>query len=81
VTLELLGTAFRAQRRSSTIALRDQPFARISGEIEGRLNDVNLSPNKIAEANGISIRYLHTLFSEQGETVSGWVRRRRLLRC
>src|ERR1700733_15306500 len=81
VTLELLGVAFRAQRRSSTIAPRDQLFARISDDIEGRLNDVNLSPNKIAEANGISIRYLYTLFSEQCETVSGWVRRRRLLRC
>jgi AraC-like DNA-binding protein len=81
VTLELLGAAFRAQRRSSTIAPRDQLFARISDDIEGRLNDINLSPKKIAEANGISIRYLYTLFSEQGETVSGWVRRRRLLRC
>jgi AraC-like DNA-binding protein len=81
VTLELLGAAFRAQRRSSTIAPRDQLFARISDDIEGRLDDVNLSPTRIAEANGISIRYLYTLFSEQGETVSGWVRRRRLLRC
>lgn len=81
VTLELLGAAFRAQRRSSRIAPRDQLFARISDDIEARLDDVNLSPNKIAEANGISIRYLYTLFGEQGETVSGWVRRRRLLRC
>jgi AraC-like DNA-binding protein len=81
VTLELLGAAFRAQRRSSTIAPRDQLFARISGYIEARLKDANLSPKKIAEDNGISVRYLYTLFSEQGETVSGWVRRRRLLRC
>jgi len=81
VTLELLGAAFRAQRRSSTIAPRDQLFARISNDIEARLNDVNLSPTRIADANGISIRYLYTLFNEQGETVSGWVRRRRLLRC
>jgi len=81
VTLELLGAAFRAQRRSSTIASRDQLFARISDNIEARLNDVDLSPKKIAEANGISIRYLYKLFSEQGGTVSGWVRRRRLLRC
>ena len=81
VTLELLGAAFRAQRRSSTIAPRDHLFARISNDIEARLNDVNLSPTRIADANGISIRYLYTLFSQQGETVSGWVRRRRLLRC
>ena len=81
VTLELLGAAFRAQRRSSTIAPRDQLFARISRYIEARLQDANLSPKKIAEDNGISVRYLYTLFSEQGMTVSGWVRRRRLLRC
>jgi AraC-like DNA-binding protein len=81
MTLELLGAAFRAQRRSSTIAPRDRLFARISEDIEARLDDINLSPRKIAEANGISIRYLYTLFSDQGETVSGWVRRRRLLRC
>jgi AraC-like DNA-binding protein len=81
MTLELLGAAFRAQRRSSTIAPRDQLFARISGYIEARLKDANLSPKKIAEDNGISVRYLYTLFSEQGMTVSGWVRRRRLLRC
>jgi AraC-like DNA-binding protein len=81
VTLEFLGAAFRAQRRSSTIAPRDQLFARISGYIEARLEDATLSPKKIAEDNGISVRYLYTLFSEQGMTVSGWVRRRRLLHC
>jgi len=81
VTLEVLGAAFRAQRRSSTIAPREQLFARINDDIETRLDDVTLSPKKIAEANRISIRYLYTLFSEHGETVSGWVRRRRLLRC
>ena len=81
VTLELLGAAFRAQRRSSTTAPRDQLFARISGYIEARLKDANLSPKTIAEDNGISVRYLYTLFSEQGMTVSRWVRRRRLLHC
>src|SRR5580698_7606270 len=81
VTLELLGAAFRARRRSSTIAPRDQLFARISGYIEARLEDANLSPKKIAEDNGISVRYLYALFSGQGMTVSGWVRKRRLLRC
>jgi hypothetical protein len=49
VTLELLGAAFRAQRRSSAIAPRDQLFARISGYIETRLKDANLSPKNIAE--------------------------------
>ena len=42
VTLELLGAAFRARRRSSTIAPRDQLFARISGYIEARLGSRRL---------------------------------------
>ena len=37
VTLELLGAAFRAQRRSSTIAPRDQLFARVSDILTGTI--------------------------------------------
>jgi len=81
VTLELLGAAFRAQRQSSITAPRDRLFARISRYIEGRLQDADLSPKKIAEDNGISVRYLYLLFSLQGMTVAGWVRTRRLARC
>jgi AraC-like DNA-binding protein len=81
VTLELLGAAFRAQQQSSITAPRDRLFARISRYIEGRLQDADLSPKKIAEDNGISVRYLYQLFSLQGMTVAGWVRTRRLARC
>lgn len=81
VTLELLGAAFRAQRQSSRTTPRDRLFARISRYIEGRLQDADLSPKKIAENNGISVRYLYQLFSLQGMTVAGWVRTRRLARC
>lgn len=81
VTLELLGAAFRAQRQPSTTAPRDQLFARIGRYIEGRLQDAELSPQKIAEDNGISVRYLYQLFSLKGMTVAGWVRTRRLARC
>ncbi|GLQ50032.1 helix-turn-helix domain-containing protein [Dyella flava] len=81
VTLELLGAAFRAQRRSSAISPRDQLFARISRYIESHLEDAHLSPTKIADENGISVRYLYTLFSARDLTVSGWVQQRRLLRC
>jgi AraC-like DNA-binding protein len=81
VTLELLAAAFRAQRQSSRTAPRDRLFGRISRSIEGRLQDADLSPKKIAEDNGISVRYLYQLFSLQGMTVAGWVRTRRLARC
>jgi AraC-like DNA-binding protein len=81
VTLELLGAAFRAQRQSSRTTPRDRLFKRISRYIEGRLQDSDLSPKKIAEDNGISVRYLYQLFSLQGMTVAGLVRTRRLARC
>lgn len=81
VTLELLGAAFRTQRQPSKAAPRDQLFARISRHIESRLQDADLSPKKIADDNGISVRYLYQLFSLQGMTVAGWIRTRRLARC
>jgi AraC-like DNA-binding protein len=69
VTLELLGAAFRARRRSSTAAPRDQLIDRISRYIEAHLKDANPSPKKITEDNGISVRYLYVLFSEHRMTV------------
>jgi len=49
--------------------------------IEQRLGDPELSPSGTAAAHHISLRYLHKLFEGQGETVSGWIRARRLERC
>jgi AraC-like DNA-binding protein len=46
--------------------------------IQRHLGDPELSPAAIAAAHHISLRLLHKLFSEQGETVAGWIRARRL---
>jgi AraC-like DNA-binding protein len=35
----------------------------------------------IAAAHHISVRLLHKLFQEQGQTVAGWIRARRLEGC
>ena len=40
--------------------------------------DSDLNPDKIASANGISTRYLHSLFKQSGTTVLRWVWERRL---
>lgn len=45
------------------------------------LQDPELSVKKIADANGISVRYVHTLFSALGCSVSRWIMDRRLERC
>jgi AraC-like DNA-binding protein len=54
---------------------------RVKATIEARLGEPELSPRTLADEHGISLRYLHKLFQEQGSTVSGWVRHRRLDAC
>jgi AraC-like DNA-binding protein len=47
----------------------------------GHLHDPRLSPAMIAAANHISVRYLHHLFQEDGQSVGEFIRRQRLKRC
>jgi AraC-like DNA-binding protein len=56
-------------------------LARIQAFIQQRLGDPELSPGMIAAAHHISLRYLHKLFQEEGTTVAGWIRQRRLEGC
>jgi AraC-like DNA-binding protein len=55
--------------------------ARIRAFIGENLGDARLTPETIADAHHISVRYLHRLFHEDGHTVAGWIRRRRLEQC
>jgi len=80
VTLELLGAAFRAYRSPSDQSPRNRLTDRILRYIEARLEDTSLTPQAVAEDNGISLRYLYLLFNERGMTVAGWIRQRRLER-
>ena len=54
---------------------------RIKAFIEGHLDDPHLGPEAIASAHYISVRYLHKLFEPEGQSVSEWVRNRRLDHC
>ncbi|MFI9833263.1 helix-turn-helix domain-containing protein [Streptomyces sp. NPDC051913] len=56
-------------------------FERVRTTIETRLGEPELSPKVLAEAHGISLRYLHKLFQERSTTVGAWIRRRRLEAC
>jgi AraC-like DNA-binding protein len=49
--------------------------------IQQHLGDPQLSPATIAAAHHISLRALHQLFHDEGLTVAGWIRRRRLECC
>jgi transcriptional regulator GlxA family with amidase domain len=49
--------------------------------VRAHLSDPALDPDAIARAHAISVRALHALFEDTGESVSGLVRRERLARC
>ncbi|MFB7129629.1 helix-turn-helix domain-containing protein [Kitasatospora sp. NPDC056273] len=54
---------------------------RVREYIDQRLGDPELTPERIAHAHRISVRYLHRLFEHEGVTVSRLVRQRRLEAC
>ncbi|MBL1141119.1 MAG: helix-turn-helix domain-containing protein [Proteobacteria bacterium] len=51
---------------------------RVYAYLEENFMDSDLTPEKVANANKISTRYLHSLFSQSGTTVLKWVWERRL---
>jgi AraC-like DNA-binding protein len=53
----------------------------IQSFIHDHLGDPELSPAMIATAQHMSLRSLHQLFHDEGLTVAGWIRRRRLEGC
>ncbi|GAB2997135.1 helix-turn-helix domain-containing protein [Streptomyces pseudoechinosporeus] len=54
---------------------------RVREHIDRHLGDPALSPESVARAHHISVRYLHRLFEDEGITVSRLIQRRRLERC
>ncbi|WP_256102848.1 helix-turn-helix domain-containing protein [Streptomyces sp. Ncost-T10-10d] len=70
-----------APYRSESTENGSEMLARIRSYIEENLMDPDLSPESIARAHHISVRYLHKLFQGDGTTVSTHVRQRRLAAC
>ncbi|MER5279397.1 helix-turn-helix domain-containing protein [Streptomyces sp. NPDC002809] len=54
---------------------------RVRDHIDENLADTALSPESVARASHISVRYLHRLFEAEGITVSRLIQRRRLEAC
>ncbi|MGW8765909.1 AraC-like ligand-binding domain-containing protein [Streptomyces sp. NPDC055815] len=70
-------------------AVAEQPFSvrpqddfaeRILAYCLGRLSDPRLSPESVARAHNISVRYLHKVLQQRGITLASWIRRSRLER-
>ncbi|MCQ9178411.1 helix-turn-helix domain-containing protein [Streptomyces sp. IBSBF 2953] len=59
----------------------DPLVERVRDHIDRRLGDPELSPQSVAAAHHISVRYLHRLFEGEGVTVARLIQRRRLDRC
>ncbi|MFH9009589.1 helix-turn-helix domain-containing protein [Streptomyces afghaniensis] len=80
LVMELL-QAETGQERSGASKAGGEMLARIRAFIEEHLREPELSPESIARAHHISVRYLHKLFQDDGTTVGQWVRQRRLDSC
>jgi len=63
---------------SNLSSVRDAHLARIESYVRRHLFDADLDPERVAAASGISIRYMHRLFHDTGQTLGRWVREQRL---
>lgn len=81
--LDLVGAAYATVARPETnrSSLATVHRVRILDYIETHLHDPDLTPTRIAEECRMTPRYLHHLFSEDEETVSRYILRRRLEAC
>ncbi|WP_254405373.1 helix-turn-helix domain-containing protein [Streptomyces sp. AC627_RSS907] len=77
----LLVAELLAPHRMESPANGNAMLARIRSYIDENLMDPDLSPESIARAHHISVRYLHKLFQSDGTTVSTHVRQSRLAAC
>jgi AraC-like DNA-binding protein len=73
--MTLLSTQLQQEVRRDP---RRQLLHEILGTVDTMLADPEVSPATIAAAHFISTRHLHALFAENGITVAGWIRERRL---
>ena len=83
--LEVLGTRLAheldAHDWDTPEARRHALLTTVQAFIQNNLGDPALSPGTIASAHHMSLRSLHQLFHDEGLTVAGWVRQRRLEGC
>lgn len=82
VVLDLLVTALSfGETDSARGDVKGEYLCRTRQFIQRNLHDADLSPLKIASAIGISTRYLHHLFREEGISCCRYIQRQRLEGC
>jgi AraC-like DNA-binding protein len=80
-TLELLGIALSGQQQVPTFDASAVMLRKVQDYILQHLHEDGLSSTHIAQACGISLRYLQMLFQRSDMTVSGYVTNSRLMAC
>ncbi|MEV4571080.1 helix-turn-helix domain-containing protein [Nonomuraea sp. NPDC049419] len=82
VTVDLLTAVLAHQIETNPAPNVADPAAllllRIRAYIDRHLHQPDLSPAGIAAAHHISLRHMQRLFAQEGDTVGGWIRSRRL---
>jgi AraC-like DNA-binding protein len=82
--LDVLCLALQNDQRALTSregTVRRAHLERAEAFIATNLKDPSLSPARVAEGCGISLRYLQRLFGETGLSISDYIRDQRLARC
>ena len=79
--VESLCTDASGGATASRAPSRVELLLRARAHAETHLSDPSLGPVELAAAVHVSTRYLYKLFADEGATVSGWIRERRLERC
>lgn len=80
-TIGLIVNALGRENCQETETLRGVQMQRVRQFIDENLDHPDLSPKRIADANRISVRYLHWLFEPMGLTVTRYIIQQRLQRC
>jgi AraC-like DNA-binding protein len=81
--LDMLASSFTEQlsRGGPVEAAGGGLRLRVRADIERRLADPILNVSTVATAHHISVRYVQKLFESEGDTVTGWIRARRIEHC
>lgn len=70
-----------ARQADRTTAYSTSMLRRIQEFVEQHLDDEGLSPEQVAAAHNVSVRYVNKLFEREGTSVARWIRMRRLECC
>jgi AraC-like DNA-binding protein len=75
---DLVGALFAPSDRSSASRYADKLFARVRDMIKKGYADPDFGPAEVAARAGISLRYLHKLFTQHDSTCSKFIYSQRL---